>query len=105
MSIQVPMNVPTHILIICADPQAYTSRLATQFPQVKFSCVTELECTQALHRMGEADAIFANGQAFDAECLGQAKKLRWFQCLITGTDHLAPVLAGTSVILTNARGI
>jgi phosphoglycerate dehydrogenase-like enzyme len=99
------MNVPTHILIICPDPQAYTSRLAPQFPQVTFSCMTEVECTQVLDRMGEADAIFGNGMAFDAECLVQAKKLRWFQCLITGTDHLAPVLAGSRVILTNARGI
>jgi D-2-hydroxyacid dehydrogenase (NADP+) len=95
----------THILIICPDPGAYTSRLAAEFPQVTFSCVAALECTQALDRMGEADAIFAYGRAFDAECLARARKLRWFQCLITGTDHLAPVLAGSRVILTNARGI
>jgi D-2-hydroxyacid dehydrogenase (NADP+) len=95
----------THILIICPDPPAYTSRLAAEFPQVTFSCVAALECTQALDRMGEADAIFAYGRAFDAECLARAGKLRWFQCLITGTDHLAPVLAGSRVILTNARGI
>jgi D-2-hydroxyacid dehydrogenase (NADP+) len=95
----------THILIICPDPPAYTSRLAAEFPQVTFSCVAALECTQALDRMGEADAIFAYGRAFDAQCLARAKKLRWFQCLITGTDHLAPVLAGSRVILTNARGI
>jgi D-2-hydroxyacid dehydrogenase (NADP+) len=95
----------TNILIICPDPQAYTSRLAAEFPQVTFACVAALECTQALDRMGEADAIFAYGRAFDADCLARAKRLRWFQCLITGTDHLAPVLAGSRVILTNARGI
>jgi len=95
----------THILIICPDPPAYTSRLAAEFPQVTFSCVAALECTQALDHMGEADAIFGYGRAFDADCLARAKKLRWFQCLITGTDHLAPVLAGSRVILTNARGI
>jgi phosphoglycerate dehydrogenase-like enzyme len=101
MSTQLPINV----LIICPDPQAYTSRLAAAFPQVTFSCVAAMECTQALDRMAEADAIFAYGRAFDAECLARAKKLRWFQCVITGTDHLAPVLAGSRVILTNARGI
>jgi hypothetical protein len=63
MSIQIPINV----LIICPDPQAYTSRLAAAFPQVTFSCVAALECTQALDRLGEADAIFAYGRAFDAE--------------------------------------
>jgi len=101
MSTQLPINV----LIICPDPQAYTSRLAAAFPQVTFSCVAAMECTQALDRMAEADAIFAYGRAFDAECLARAKKLRWFQCVITGTDHLVPVLAGSRVILTNARGI
>ena len=103
--VNVPINVPTNVLIICPDPQAYTSRLAPAFPQVTFSCVAAMECTQALDRMGEADAIFAYGRAFDADCLARAKKLKWFQCLITGTDHLAPVLAGSRVILTNARGI
>ena len=100
-----PTPVPINVLIICPDPQAYTSRLAPAFPQVTFSCVAAMECTQALDRMGEADAIFAYGRAFDADCLARAKKLKWFQCLITGTDHLAPVLAGSRVILTNARGI
>ena len=100
-----PTQSPVNVLIICPEPQAYTSRLEPAFPQVRFSCVEALECTQALDLMGEADAILAYGRAFDAECLARAKKLRWFQCLITGTDHLAPVLAGSRIILTNARGI
>ena len=101
MSTQSLLNV----LIICPEPEAYTSRLAGAFPQAKFSCVAALECTKAMDRLGEADAILAYGRAFDAECLARSKRLKWFQCLITGTDHLAPVLAGSSVILTNARGI
>jgi D-2-hydroxyacid dehydrogenase (NADP+) len=102
---EVLSNIASNVLIICPEPQAYTSRLAPAFPQVTFSCVASLECTPALDRMGEADAILSYGRAFDAECLARAKKLRWFQCLITGTDHLAPALAGSRVILTNARGI
>jgi D-2-hydroxyacid dehydrogenase (NADP+) len=102
---EVLSNIASNVLIICPEPQAYTSRLAPAFPQVTFSCVASLECTPALDRMGEADAILSYGRAFDAECLARANKLRWFQCLITGTDHLAPVLAGSRVILTNARGI
>src|ERR1700680_3367964 len=94
-----------NVLIICPEPEAYTSRLAGAFPQVRFSCVAALECTKEMDRLGEADAILAYGRAFDAECLARAKRLKWFQCLITGTAHLAPVLAGSSVILTNARGI
>jgi D-2-hydroxyacid dehydrogenase (NADP+) len=100
-----PTPSPINVLIICPEPQAYTSRLEAEFPQVSFSCVASLECTPALDRMGEADAILSYGRAFDAECVARAKKLRWFQCLITGTDHIAPVLAGSRIILTNARGI
>ncbi len=95
----------SQILLICPDPAAYTSRLADSFPQVKFSGVAAMECTQAMDQLADADAIFAYGRAFDAQCLARSARLKWFQCLITGTDHLAPVLAGSRVILTNARGI
>src|ERR1700704_1886168 len=101
------MSIPSsvNVLIICPEPAPYMARLAPACPQVNFSSVAALECTQAMDRMGEAEAIFAYGRALDAECLARSKKLRWFQCLITGTAHLAPVLAGSRVILTNARGI
>jgi D-2-hydroxyacid dehydrogenase (NADP+) len=97
--------MPTPILIICPDPQAYTSRLAEFAPQVAFSSFASLECPPAIDLMADAEAIFAYGRGFDAQCLARADRLKWFQCLITGTDHLAPVLKGSRVILTNARGI
>jgi D-2-hydroxyacid dehydrogenase (NADP+) len=97
--------MPIQILIVCPDPPAYTSRLAEFAPQVQFSSFAALECPPAIDLMADADAIFAYGRDFDAECLAAAKRLKWFQCLITGTDHLAPVLKGSRVILTNARGI
>jgi phosphoglycerate dehydrogenase-like enzyme len=97
--------MPCQILIICPDPAAYTSRLAEFAQQVAFSCFPALECLPAIELMADADAIFAYGRGFDANCLAHAPRLKWFQCVITGTDHLAPVLKGSRVILTNARGI
>src|SRR3984885_1707156 len=94
-----------HILVIVPDPDAYTTRLAPAFPQGEFPRVATMDCRVALDRLADADAILSYGREFDAECLARAKKLKWFQCVITGTDHLAPVLAGSRVILTNARGI
>jgi D-2-hydroxyacid dehydrogenase (NADP+) len=94
-----------HILVICPDPDAYTTRLAPAFPQVQFTRVAAMDCRVALDRLAGADAIISYGREFDAECLARANKLKWFQCVITGTDHLAPVLAGSHVVLTNARGI
>src|SRR5260370_17090515 len=88
MSTQMPINV----LIICPDPQAYTSRLAAAFPQVKFSGVAALECTQALDPLGEADAVFPHRPALHAECLPRAQKLKWVPALLTAPDPLAPLL-------------
>ena len=95
----------TNVLLVCPDPDAYTSRLAQAFPQVRFSGLATMECRQALDLYPDADAIFSYGRGYDAECLARSVRLKWFQCLITGTDHLAPVLAGSPIILTNARGI
>lgn len=94
-----------NVLIICPEPGPYASRLTAEFPQVRFTSYASLECPPAIDLMDDADAIVAYGREFDARCLARAKRLRWFQCLITGTDHLTPVLAGSKVILTNARGI
>jgi phosphoglycerate dehydrogenase-like enzyme len=95
----------TEVLIICPDPKAYTSRLEDFNSQVNFSCCASHECPPAIDLMSEAEVIFAYGRGFDARCLARATRLKWFQCVITGTDHLAPVLKGSPVILTNARGI
>jgi phosphoglycerate dehydrogenase-like enzyme len=97
--------MPTNVLIVCPDPDAYISRLQPLFPEVRFTTVRSLECTPALDLFPEADAVLSYGRAFDQACLARAKRLKWFQCLITGTDHLTPVLAGTPIVLTNARGI
>jgi phosphoglycerate dehydrogenase-like enzyme len=97
--------MPTNVLIIAPNPEPYTTYLRPAFPQVRFPAVRSLEVTPARDLFAEADAVFAYGRAFDRDCLARAKRLKWFQCLITGTDHLTPVLAGSQVVLTNARGI
>jgi phosphoglycerate dehydrogenase-like enzyme len=97
--------MPTNVLIISPNPDPYTAYLQPAFPEVRFMAVRSLEVTPALDLFADADAVLAYGRAFDRECLVRARRLKWFQCLITGTDHLTPVLAGTPIVLTNARGI
>jgi len=97
--------MPTNVLIISPNPEPYMEHLPRAFPDVRFTAVRSLEVTPALDLMAEADALFAYGRGFNRECLARARRLKWFQCLITGTDHLTPVLAGSRVLLTNARGI
>lgn len=97
--------MPTNVLIISPNPDPYTAFLGPVFPAVRFTAVRSLESTPAMDKFADADAVLGYGRAFDHECLARAKRLKWFQCLITGTDHLIPVFAGTEIVLTSARGI
>ena len=94
-----------NVLIVCPEPQAYTSRLQPLFPEVQFATVATMNAAEAMEHYPVADAVVAFGRGFTRECLAKAERLKWFQCLITGTDHLTPILAGSDIVLTNARGI
>ena len=94
-----------NVLIVCPDPQAYVSRLGPLFPEVQFATVATMNAADAMKHYPVADAVVAFGRGFTKECLVKAERLKWFQCLITGTDHLTPILAGSGIVLTNARGI
>jgi len=94
-----------NVLIVCPEPQAYVSRLGPLFPEVQFVTVATMNAADALEHYPVADAVVAFGRGFTKECLAKAERLKWFQCLITGTDHLTPILAGSDIVLTNARGI
>ena len=97
--------MPTHVLIACPDPAPYLARLRPEFPEVEFDTVASMDAAAALGHYGAADAVVGFGRGFTKECLAEAGRLKWFQCLITGTDHLTPFLSGTPIVLTNARGI
>ena len=97
--------MPTNVLIVCPDPEAYASRLRPAFPDVQFTKVATMNAADALDDYPAADAVMAMGRGLTRECLAKAERLKWFQCLITGTDHLTPVLSGSDIVLTNARGI
>ena len=94
-----------NVLIVCPDPNAYLTLLRPKFPDVQFATVATMDAADAMDRYPTADAVVAFGRGFTKECLAKAERLKWFQCLITGTDHLMPILAGSNVVLTNARGI
>jgi D-2-hydroxyacid dehydrogenase (NADP+) len=94
-----------NVLIVCPDPEAYVSRLGPLFPEVQFATVATRDAADAMEHYPVADAVVAFGRGFTKECLAKAERLKWFQCLITGTDHLTPILAGSGIVLTNARGI
>jgi phosphoglycerate dehydrogenase-like enzyme len=99
------------ILVIHPTAETYRAMLAEKFPDFAFTPVV-LD-PAALDRLPpgteellpQADAIFSIGRWATPARLDLCRRLRWFQCLITGVDHLLPVLAGRGITLTNARGI
>jgi phosphoglycerate dehydrogenase-like enzyme len=88
-----------------SDAEAYAHRLAPLFPDVRFVPIHSANDADAMPYLAEADAIFSLGRGFTAECLAQAKKLRWYHCIITGTEQIAPMLANEPILLTNSRGM
>jgi len=94
-----------NVLIVSPEPEAYASRLRAAFPEVQFVTVATRDAADAMDHYPVADAVVAFGRGFTKQCLAKAERLKWFQCLITGTDHLTPILAGSGIVLTNARGI
>ena len=103
-------SMPANVLILHKLADVYRSKLAPAFPEVTFKAVAvEAEARvlppEARAELADADAIISIGRWLDADTLAECRRLKWFQFAITGVDHLLGTLAGTRVILTNARGI
>ncbi len=99
------------VLIVHATAQTYLTLLEPRFPDVRFRSIRldpaalDRLPANAPELLGQADAIFSIGRWVNEQSLAACRKLRWFQCLITGTDHLDPFIDRERIILTNARGI
>jgi phosphoglycerate dehydrogenase-like enzyme len=100
----------TGVLILHTDHGPYRNDLLPAFPEVEFwihpTAPEDRDLPDEVQRrLPEADAIVSIGRWVSPGLLAQCTRLRWFQCAITGTDHLRPLLAATPVLLSNARGI
>ncbi len=93
----------TNILIVNFDAAEIRDLLKLSFPDLTYTLVED-DVVTAEH-VADADVMISRGRWFTRELLAKSTRLKWFQCLITGVDHLMPVLKGSKVLLTNARGI
>ena len=94
----------TRILIVDSEFQKYQEFLEPRFPEVDFTYAVDGE--EALTHVPETEVIISIARWFTKEVAKKAKKLKWLQCNITGTDHLIPSLADRrDIILTSGRGI
>lgn len=92
----------TNVLIVNADADEFRRALAAKFPHVNFMIA---EDDAAAECIADADVIISRGRWVSRELLQRGHRLKWFQCLITGVDHLIPALSDSNILLTNARGI
>ena len=94
----------TRILIVDSEFQKYQEFLEPRFPEVDFTYAVGGE--EALTHVPKTEVIISIARWFTKEVAQKAKKLKWLQCNITGTDHLIPSLADRrDIILTSGRGI
>lgn len=95
--------MPTNVLIVNFDAAEIRDFLKPSFPELTYTVVEDDVVTP--DHVAEADIMISRGRWLTRELLDKSARLKWFQCLITGVDHLLPVLTGSKVLLTNARGI
>ncbi|MEZ2127825.1 MULTISPECIES: D-2-hydroxyacid dehydrogenase [unclassified Sinorhizobium] len=92
------------VLLLIPGANQFAAMLEPEFPDVEFIQRPVENATEALDALSDADAIISRGHGFDAACLERSQRLKWFHVTMTGTDHIAPVLAGHGITLTNGRG-
>jgi D-2-hydroxyacid dehydrogenase (NADP+) len=86
------------------DAEAYKDEMASVFPQITFWATADEASAMAL--IENAD-ILATIRPADA-LIARAKKLKWVQLMIAGTDYLEALpafQARKEIILTSSRGI
>ena len=88
----------TNILIVNFDAAEIRDLLKPSFPDLTYTLVED-DVVTAEH-VADADVMISRGRWFTRELLDKSTRLKWFQCLITGVDHLMPVLKGSKVLLT-----
>jgi phosphoglycerate dehydrogenase-like enzyme len=92
----------TNVLIVNADADDFRRPLAKAFPDVNFMIADD---NAAAEHIAAADVVMSRGRWVTRDVLKCGRRLKWFQCLITGVDHVLPAISGTDILLTSARGI
>jgi phosphoglycerate dehydrogenase-like enzyme len=59
---------------------------------------------EALRAASSAEVVAGSGRLFNRELVAAAPELRWVQAMSAGVEHFCPCLAGSEIVLTNARG-
>lgn len=92
------------IVIIHHSADAVADHIRKEFPDAPLQVFyNETDADKALEN---AEVVLSLGRWLTPEHLARMPKLKWFQCMITGTDHLAGPLGGRDdILVTNARGI
>lgn len=92
------------VLIVDDEYAKYRDYLEPRFPNVAFVFAKNLDGAKS--HLARVEVIISIGRWMTKEIIEITKNLRWFQCNITGTDHLIePLSRRPDVVLTNGRGI
>ncbi|MEO4045150.1 D-2-hydroxyacid dehydrogenase [Hoeflea sp. CAU 1731] len=90
-------------LLAHPNPEPLAHLLQSVFPKLDLVVARDDVAPRYLQ---DVDILLTIGRWLTAEHVVRASRLRWIQCLITGTEHIEPLLRRRpDVLLTNARGI
>lgn len=96
--------MPLNLLVSAPKSDEYKVKLADQFPDLAVTAVEDTPDVVVPH-LADTDIWIALSRWVQPEHLARADRLRWFQCVITGTEHVEAALSGRDVLVTNTRGI
>lgn len=94
----------TKVLLVDHEFEKYQSYLEPNFPEVDFTFAENGDGVEPL--LDGAEVLISFARWLTADMTADMQSLKWLQCMIAGTEHLKPPLAGRpDVLLTNGRGI
>lgn len=92
-----------HVLIASKSAEEHAERLHAAIPGLTVTAVAE---DQGAEHLSGAEVLITIGRWLTPQMVRDHPGLRMIQCLITGTDHLVPMMrTRPDLIVANARGI
>lgn len=90
------------LLYLGLPPAGLAARMQARAPGMRLKAAQDQAA--AMELAPEAEVIVGSGRLFSRALVQAATGLRWVQATSAGVEHFCPHLAGTAVVLTNARG-
>ncbi len=92
------------LLILDNRAELYRDNLAPKFPEVEFLLAPDAAAAEKF--LDQAEILFTIGPALSKEMVDRAGNLKWIQAMISGMDHMIPLITDRpDIMLSACRGV